>query len=515
MRLMMTTAAIAASVSAGTALADPVMGGTATVAMKSDILGTQPGVDRDGITDTLLHHVMEALVAYDADVQPQPMLAESWELSEDGATYTFTLRDDVTFHNGEPMTSAEVVWSWERWLDPETGWACADWYDGSEGLTIESISAPDERTVVFELDAANALFLTQIANIQCFTAIVHPDSVDADGNWVEPIGTGPYTIAEWNQGVSITLERNEDYTPAAGEPSAYAGARTAYLDAIEFVIVPETATALAGLQSGDLDLVDQIQPNDRNELNADLVQIYEAPSLEWNVLLLNAFEGPMASLEMRQAVALAIDFPVLAESASAGIAGYNPSTVPEGSIYHSDVHAVGYERDLDEVARLLEAAGYDGTPLMIQTNRRFNNMYQNAVIIQAMLAEAGINAELEVLEWAAHLDNYFNKEFELSVFGYSARTDPVLNYRSTLGEDHPAYQWENAEAISMVNEAAVLGEPAARQPLFDAVHQMMIDEVPTLNLYNAFTIDVTSNRLQGYTVWPAAKPFLWNVWIEE
>ena len=142
-------------------------------------------------------------------------------------------------------------------------------------------------------------------------------------------------------------------------------------------------------------------------------------------------------------------------------------------------------------------------------------MYQNAVIIQAMLAEAGINSELDVLEWAAHLDNYFNGQFQLSAFGYSARTDPALNYRSVLGEDHPAFQWYNTDAIAMVNEAAVIGDPERRQALFDEVHRMMIEEVPTLNLYNAFNIDVTSNRLQGYQTWPAAKPYLWNVWIEE
>ncbi|MCR9194491.1 MAG: ABC transporter substrate-binding protein [Hyphomonas sp.] len=483
--------------------------------MKSDILGTQPGVDRDGITDTLLHHIMEGLVSYDADVNVQPLLAESWEISEDGTTYTFTLRDDVMFHNGEPMTSAEVVWSWDRWLDLETGWACTDWYDGTEDLEILSVTAPDESTVVFELNVANSLFLAQIANIQCLTAIVHPDSVDAEGNWVEPIGTGPYMLSEWNQGVSVTIERFDDYTPASGPASAYAGERIAYLDAVEFIVVPETATALAGLQSGDLDLVDQIQPNDRNELNPDLVTIHEAPSLEWNVLLMRVDNELMSDINMRRAVALAIDFAVLAQTASSGIVGYNPSTIPEGSVYHTAVQAEGYERDLEEVARLLEAAGYDGTPLQIQTNRRFNNMYQNAVIIQAMLAEAGINSELDVLEWAAHLDNYFNGQFQLSAFGYSARTDPALNYRSVLGEDHPAFQWYNTDAIAMVNEAAVIGDPERRQALFDEVHRMMIEEVPTLNLYNAFTIDVTSNRLQGYQVWPAAKPYLWNVWIEE
>ena len=497
------------------AAADPVPGGTDNVALRADILGTEPGVRRDGITDTVLHHMAESLVAHDAEMGVQPLLAESWEVSEDGTVYTFTLREGVVFHNGAPMTSAEVVWSWERWLNPETGWACTDWYDGSEDFAVEAVEATDDRTVVFRLNSANALFPTLMANIQCLPAIVHPDSAAEDGTWQELIGTGPYRLAEWDQGVSIRLERFDGYVPAAGESSGYAGARIAYLDAIEFVIVPETATALAGLRSGDLHLVDQIQPNDKAEVVGDpAVVIHEGPSLEWNALLLQTEDPLLSNIAMRRAIAHAIDFPTLATAASSGIATYNPSTVPEGSAYHGEVQAQGYARDLALVAEFLEEAGYDGETLTIQTNRRYENMFQHAVIVQAMLAEAGINAELEVLEWPAHLDAYFAGEFQLSSFGYSARTDPVLNYRSVLGEDHPAYQWSNPEAIALVNEAALLSDPAMRQPLFDRVHQMMIEEVPTLNLYNAFTIDATRAALQGYTVWPAAKPRLWGVWLE-
>ena len=501
-----------------TAHADPQSGGTARVALRADMLGTEPGVKRDAITDNVLHHVMEALVAYDGEISPQPMLAESWEISDEGTTYTFNLRDGLTFHNGEPLTSAEVKWSWERWLDPETGFACTNWYDGSDGFAIESIKTPDEDTVVFNLNKPNALFLDQMANLQCLTAIVHPDSVDENGNWQRPVGTGPFVLSDWDKGKSIRLERFEDYQTADGARSGYAGSRKAWLNAVEFVIVPETTTALAGLQSGDLDLVYQLQPTDKAEIgDASRVQIHQGPSLEWNVLLIQTEDPVMSDRAMRRAIAHAIDFPLLADSASGSIVGYNPSTVPESSAYHGPAHDIGYERDLDKVAELLAAAGYDGETLTIQTNRRYNNMYQNAVIAQAMLREAGIETELDVLEWPAHLDNYFEGEFQLSAFGYSARTDPVLNYRAVLGDksENSALQWENEKAVALINKAARIGQFEARQNIFDQVHRMMIKEVPTLNLYNHFSIDATSTRLKGYDVWPAGKPRLWGVWIEE
>ncbi len=498
------------------ALADPQMGGTANVAIRSDILGTEPGVRRDAITDNVLHHIMESLVSYGEDIAVQPMLAKSWEISEDGTQWTFALREGVTFHNGAPMTADEVVWSWNHWLDPATEFACLDWYDGSEGFEITAVEAVDDLTVRFTANRPNPLFLSQIANFQCLPAIVHPDSAPGD-EWDTPIGTGPFVVDAWNEGESIKLSRFDGYAALESEVSGYAGNKTTYLDGVVFQIVPETSTALAGLQTGDLDLVYQLEPTDRAELEgASEVAIHEGPSLEWNVLLLQT-EDPVLTLPMRRAIAHAIDFPALAQAVSSGISEYNPSTIPVSSTYHDDAQKIGYDRDLAMVTELLEEAGYDGTPIVIQTNRRYNNMYRNAVLAQAMLQEAGINAELEVLEWPAHLDNYFNGKFQLSAFGYSARTEPVLNYQAMLGSkvSSAAYQWDTEDGQALLEQAAATTDPAELQSLLDRIHEAMIEEVPTLNLYNAFSIDATSERLKGYAVWPAGKPRLWGTWIEE
>ncbi|MCX7561902.1 ABC transporter substrate-binding protein [Sulfitobacter sp. F26204] len=496
----------------------PRMGGTAKVVLGSDILGTQPGVARDAGTDTVLHHIFESLVAYDDNLDVQPLLAERWDISDDGKAYTFTLRDGVTFHNGAPVTSAEVRWSWDRWLDPNTGWECTYWYDGTEGLKIESIDTPDPSTVVFHLNKSSGLFLAQMANFQCLTAIVHPDSVDADGQWVKPIGTGPFQLGEWNKGLSITLEKYPDYVPAAGEKSGFAGARIAYLDGVEFVIVPEVATAIAGLRSGDVHVVTDLNPTNEAELKASSnVEVMNGPGLEWMTLLLNIHDPVMQDKNMRLAIAHAIDFEGLARAVTHGKLGYNPTSYSSRSIYYGDVQATGYTRDLDKVTSYLVAANYDGDPLKIQTSRRYDVFYQNAVIIQSMLREAGIPSELEVLEWPAHLDNYFNGKFQLSSFGYSARTDPVMNYWSVVGpfEESPAYQWHDKEVYGMLGDAAIKVDQAKRQQLFDAIHTKMIEEAPTLNLYESINSAGVNTALKGYETWPAAKPRLWGVWLEK
>ena len=245
--------------------------------------------------------------------------------------------------------------------------------------------------------------------------------------------------------------------------------------------------------------------------------LHEGPGLEWNVMLLQTNDPLLSNLSMRMAIAHAIDFPALAKAVSSGISEYNPSTIPDSSPFHDDAQAQGYTRDLDRVAELLAEAGYDGETLTIQTNRRYENMYQVAVLTQAMLQEARISAELDVLEWPAHLDNYFNGTFQMSAFGYSARTEPVLNYQAMLGSKDvsAAYQWDSDDAQAMLQEAAAMTDEAELQGVLDQIHEAMIAEVPTLNLFNQFSIDATSPRLQGYAVWPAAKPRLWGVWIEE
>ena len=497
---------------------EPRTGGTARVSMGSDILGTQPGVARDSGTDTVLHHIMESLVAYDDNLAVQPVLAESWEISDDGTTYTFDLRDGVSFHNGEPMTSAEVKWSWERWLDPEIGWGCNYWYDGSEALKIESIETPDPDTVVFKLNMASGLFLGQMSNFQCLPAIVHPDSVNADGEWADPIGTGPYMLAEWNKGVSIALDRFEGYTPPQGETSGYAGPREAYLDRIEFIVVPETATALASLRTGELQLTPSIGPNDEAELqSAETVTVLNEPGLEWNTLLINLRDPVMSDINMRRAIAHAIDFEGVARAVTRGAVGYNPASYSTQSTFHTDVQKQGYTRDLDKVAELLETAGYNGEPIRIQTSRRYGTMYQQAVIIQSMLSEAGIKAELDVMEWPAHLEHYLQGTFQLSSFGYSARTDPVLNYWAVIGpwEESPSYQWDNPEIYDMTFTAAASSDPEERQAVFDTIHKTMIEEVPTLNLYDTAETVAVHDSLKGFSLWAGGKARLWGTWLAE
>ena len=134
----------------------PRKGGTLNVRLNADIRATN-GIQRDANTDTVMHQIFETLVGYRTDLSIGPVLAESWKVSEDGKTYTFTLREGAVYHNGDKVIAADVKWNWERRMDPANEWLFVTSFDGTQGLKVESVEAVDERNVTFKLNAPNAL----------------------------------------------------------------------------------------------------------------------------------------------------------------------------------------------------------------------------------------------------------------------------------------------------------------------------------------------------------------------
>lgn len=492
------------------------------IAIGADIRGTNPGVTRDGNTDAILHHVVESLVAYRENLEVAPLLAERVEVSPDHATYRFILREGLRFHNGAPVTSAEVKWSWERMLDPRTGFLCRIWYDGSLdtgfGSKITSIATPDPRTVVFTLDRPNSSFLDQLASLQCITAILHPDSVGKDGKWREPIGTGPYRIRQWRRGEYVDLERFKGYAVRAEPGDGYAGGRIARAPRLRFVIIPEISVGLSAIQAGDIDILPRVPPNLIAHMNirGSGIKVESSEQLAWHTLLIQTRDPLLKDVSMRRAIAKAINLSQLAAIATYGSVPANPSAVPKISPFHSAPQELWWSYDPRGVGALLAKAGYRGQPIWIQTNRKTPFTFDNAVAIQAMLIAAGLDARLEVIDWATQLSNYLKGEFQLSVFSYSARAHPVLNYAAFVGskEKNPQVQWDDPTARRLLRAATEARSPAQQQAIFDRLHRLMARDVPIIGLYNEPSNDLVRSDIRGFRTWPIGHPRLWGVWRE-
>jgi peptide/nickel transport system substrate-binding protein len=507
-----------AFVSGIAAAATPVRGGQIRIAIQSDLRGTNPGVDRDAITDDVLAHVVEGLVAYKKDLSTGLMLAKSMDVAADGLTYTFVLRDDVRFHNGAPLTSAEVKWSWERFLDPATRWRCAVWYNGEEASKIVSIDTPDRSTVVFKLDKPDGLFLTRMASFQCLAAILHPSSVGPDGKWIQPVATGPYRLREWKRGQYTLLERFDGYSPRKEPRDGYAGGKIAYADSLKWLVVPDSSASMSALRSSQVDLAYFFPPSELQKLPRESgIKVLRTPAMDWTSLLIQSTDPLLQDVRMRKAIAHALDAAKLAKTATYGLSPANPSVVPRVSSYYSPVHRQGYAYDPALAKQLLKEAGYRGQPIKLQTNRRNEQVYDSVIVAQSMLQQAGINLQVEVLDWAAMFSNWSQGKFQLMVFTYSARTDPALAYQLLIGDksQRSSAQWQSARAEKLADEAVAQTDHAARQRIFEQLHELMLADVPFVTLFNGSAIDVTSARLSGYEVWSTSKPRLWGVWLKQ
>jgi peptide/nickel transport system substrate-binding protein len=490
----------------------------ATMALTADIRSTNPGVDRDDNTDGVILNIVEGLVGYGEGGDVKPLLARSIVVSDNGLTYTFKLRSGVRFHNGEELTSADVTWTWDRYLNPKTGWRCLADFDGRNGPKLLSVEAPDQETVVMHIDHPAALFLDTMARTDCgMTAILNKASIKPDGSWDRPIGTGPYRLVEWKHGRSITLARFDAYQSPPGTGfDGYVGLKAPRVDEIEFQVVPDPATIKMAMSSRSLDIA-QALSSDVKELEADTnLVVFPIPDSSKNVLLFQTKDPLLGDRKLRQAIAAALDYVQLVEAASDGLSHPNNSSVFQGSVYFDAVQREGFRTDITAAQKLLRDSSYKGQTIKMIANKRSPMpSFQVAVVTQAMLQAVGVNVEIEVLDWATQLDRYNSGNYQMMSFSYSARLDPALSYEQFAGDKtkQPRKVWDDPQALALIERAKQVSDPSDRGKIFDALHQMALNDAPLLMLYNGLTVWVCNKRVSDFKPWEG-KPRLWNMRVD-
>jgi peptide/nickel transport system substrate-binding protein len=491
----------------------PKQGGVLTIRLNSDIRSLEPGVNRDTNTDNVLNQMFEGLVAYRADMSVGPALAESWTVSDDGRTYRFVLRDGVKFHNGAPLTSAEVKWSWSR-LQANPAWQCRNVFDGSQGVKVTDVEASEPRIVIYHLEKPSGLFLKQLANIQCAVLVSHPDSVNAQSQWRAPIGTGPFKLAEWKHDQYVDLDRFADYRPSAAPASGYAGARIAHVDHVRFNVIPDDSAARAALQTDAIDVITEVPPEHMAELKAAGLDVQTTPGLARDALLINDKDPLLANPKIREAVTEAIDRDQIAEARTLGLAKANSSAVSASMAYFDPAFLAWPAYNPGHAAALLKETGYHGEPIKLQTNKRYSGMDANAVLLQAMLASIGLNVQIETLDWATQLDRYMRGDFQMQSFAYSGRFDPSLTYATFLA-DRTKFkwaQWDDPKALDLLREAMETSDEARRKQLFLDLHGLLKTQIPTIGLFYEPAVDAVTKHIHGYRVWAPDRPIAWGVW---
>lgn len=510
----MIAAVLAASVCPPVSAADTML----RARLNADILSSEPGARRDENTDAVLMHVVEGLVAYREDTTVGPLLASRWDISPNGRTFVFHLRKDVRFHNGEWLTAADVVWSFRRYLDPATHWRCLREFDGGGFAKILSIEALDAATVAVTLDRASPMLLQTLARVDCGgTAILQRGSVNPDGSWRLPVGTGPFRFSAWKRNQYIELTRFKDYAALPGARDGLAGGKQGDVDTVRFLVIPDSATADAALLRGNLDVLHGLLPLEMAVLKGNpKLRLDIRPSMVIYALLFETRDPILKDGRLRQAIALALDVPGLVKAVSHATGQPNRSIVPVGSPYHGERHGLVPASNVIEARRLAAAAGYAGQPIRLITSRHDPIIFDCAVLAQAMAREAGINIEIETLDWAAQLDRYNRGAYQAMTFAYSPRLDPVLSFDAIIGDkdQDPRKVWDNPAARELLLEAKSTPEPNRRQAAFDELHALFLDDVPAVVLFNPAQIVALQSNVAGFTGWPGGIPRLWGVRVQ-
>ena len=351
------------------------------------------------ITREIGAQIFETLYALDGRFETVPHLAESHEVQDGGKRYVIQLRKGVRFHNGKEMGAADVVASLKRWgAVSSTGKTIFK--------TVEAVEARGPSTVEIRLREPSVILPTALGAIGPFAAIYPKEVIDAsgDGPLKEFVGTGPFRLAEHRPDRHIKLVRFDGYAARSEAPSGLAGQRTAYLDELLFMPVPEEATRYAGLTSGEYGFAQQLRPDHYEGLRtATGVAPIVVKPYGWAVLVLNLKQGLLTDKRIRQAIqaAVNVDPAMLVAMGHRDFYRVDPGLFFPEQAWHSKAGARLYDqKDPAKARRLLQEAGYQGQPVRWMVTTEYEHHYKPALAVKSQLEEIGLKIDLQVSDWA-------------------------------------------------------------------------------------------------------------------
>jgi peptide/nickel transport system substrate-binding protein len=456
-------------------------GGTLVAAIGSEPDQLDPQKTTAYPSFQVLENVFDTLVEPDQDLEMQPALAESWETSEDGLTWTFTLRDDVTWHNGREFVADDVVFSYNRIIDEELS-------NAYRFSSVEEVTAPDDRTVEITLSQPTPALLAKLGSFKGMAIVAEENVADLAR---EPIGTGPFAFSEYTPGDSLELVRNDDYW--GGEVP---------LDGVRFTFVPEPTVALTNVQGGEAQWTDNLPPQQVPSLQeGGELTVETVPSNDYWYFAANQARPPFDDPKVRQALAYGIDREEIAEAAKFGLATVNQTAVPEDSSYFYDY--APYERDVDKAKSLLQEAGVSGRlPMELIVTNEYPETVTSGQVIQDQLEEIGVDVEVRTLDFAAWLDAQGKGDFDAFMLGWLGNIDPddfyYAQHHSTGTNNFQEYA--NPEVDEALDAARAETDEAARQELYDTAVKQIVDDASYVYLYNPEVVQAWTDEVQGYEV---------------
>ncbi|MFQ5925055.1 MAG: peptide ABC transporter substrate-binding protein [Dehalococcoidia bacterium] len=476
-----------------------------------------PALSSDATSASYIIEIFSGLVTLNGDLEVVPDIAQRWDISSDGKTYTFHLRDGVRFHNGKEVTASDFKYSLERAADPETGSPVAEAYLGDivgfkerlRGVAdeVSGISVRDEKTLEITIDAPKAYFLAKLTHSTAL--VVDEENVESGGNWMEnPNGTGPFKLGEWREGEGIILERNEHF---------YGG--VAKLGRVLFLF---TGNPMMMYENGQIDITQVGAANiervldPTNPLNKELVI---APVLSVWYIGFNTAMPPFDDVKVRQGFSHAVDkdkiVEILLKDTVSPAAGILPLGMPG---YNEELEGLSY--DAARARQLIAESGYgDDLPPVVLSVPGSGAAVSPATEAIAWMWQENLGGEvaIEVVEWETFLDDLREQSFQDFEVGWVADyPDPEnfldLLFHSESVENHTAYS--NPDVDQLLEEARVESDVESRLGMYQEVEQTIVEDAPWLPLWFGRDYLLVKPYVKGFLPAPMGIPFLKDIWIE-
>jgi len=477
---------------------------------------TAPGALNDILVNKVIYNSLVQYELVEGQINVVSDLAESWEPNADLTQYTFTLRSGFTWHDGEPLTSADVAFTFESILDPDVNAS-----QSGNISAIDTIEAPDDLTVVFNLKSAFAdlpIMLGYNVPIVPKHALEGQDLNEPTEFLRHPIGSGPFKFKEFSSGNFLEVEANEEY--ADGRP---------LLDGIVFKIIPDGNARVTQVRSGEIDLTIIESPQVDSLNGTDTLQVREVPQVQYYFFAVNHTSPTLQDVKVRQALSKLLDKDAIIEQLLKGYGqvATGPVNPLLGDFYNPDVTTYPY--DPDGAAALLDEAGWtmDGDKrvnaageqltLLVNGPQGYPVLEQVLVYAQQEFQNLGIAVTLEVDEWTVHLDKYHNQQYDLLLQWWI--TPPSADCYAHYHSESTGNWWKysNPDVDALLLEARGEADEPTRIGLYHELQALLADDVPVLYLHYGRELQALSTRTHGLPEMGYRDALTWSeqIWVDQ
>ena len=450
-----------------------------TVGIPQDLDSLDPHIAQSAGTREVLFNIFEGLVKPDENGNLNPAIASGYDVSDDATEYTFTIRDNVLFHNGQTLTADDVVASLQRYKD--TGASVFEIVD-----TIEKV---DDTHVKVTLTKANSEFISY-----CTVAITPADCEDVENN---PIGTGPYKFVSRTALENLVVEKFDDYWDTEN---------AAHIKNVEFKVEANPDNIVTDLEGGSIDMYARITSDQADQLS-DAFDIYEGEMNLVQALYVNNAVAPFDNELVRQALCYAIDPQEIMDFVSGGAGVEIGSAMfPSFGKYFDESLNDTYNQDIDKAKELLAQAGYpDGFTFTIKVPSNYTPHIDTAEVVVEQLEAIGVTANIKKVEWNTWLEEvYNNKDYEATIVGFDASTlnASALLYRYTSDAHNNMFNYANADYDKAFAAAQATVDDDEQVKYYKECEKILSETAAAIYIQDLPEFVALSSKYTGYTFYP-------------